>query len=109
MGVGPDIWGAGGSDPAPDPGPVGQRGGVCNGSGAAACDVPGGRLEAFDRPGESRVGETPPQRAGAFAGAGGEAHAGGAGMDRSISQILGGKSGSVRKLFGQTTKTGNKT
>ncbi len=47
------------------------------------------------------------QGAGAFAGAGGEADAGGAGVDRPVSAILGRKSGSVRKVFGQTTNEGD--
>ncbi|MCU1311477.1 MAG: hypothetical protein JWO20_2602 [Candidatus Angelobacter sp.] len=39
----------------------------------------------------------------------GEADAGGAGVDRPVSGILGGESGSVRKIFGQTTNKGNQT
>jgi len=34
---------------------------VCDGSGAAACDVPGGGVEAFDRFGEGGVGEATAQ------------------------------------------------
>jgi len=82
---------------------------VRDGSGAAARDVAGGGVEAFDRFGEGRVGEAAAQRAGALAGAGGEADAGGAGVDRPVSEILGGESGSVRKIFRQTTNEGNQT
>ena len=80
-----------------------------DGSGAAARDLVGGGVEAFDRLGEGRVGEAAAQRAGALAGAGGEADAGRAGVDRPVSEILGGESGSVRKIFGQTTNEGNQT
>ena len=47
------------------------------------------------------------QWTGAFAGARREADAGGAGVDRPLSEILGRESGSVRKIFGQTTNEGN--
>ena len=107
--VGPDFWGVGGSDAAADFGAVGEGRGVRDGSGAAARDVAGGGVEAFDRFGEGRVGEAAAQRAGALAGAGGEADAGGAGVDRPVSRVLGGESGSVREIFGHTTNKGKQT
>ena len=78
-------------------------------SGAAARDVAGGGVEAFDRFGEGGAGEAAPAGAGAFVGVGGEADAGGAGVDQPVSEILGGEPGSVRKIFGQTTNEGNRT
>jgi hypothetical protein len=55
------------------------------------------------------VGKAAAQRADAFAGAGGEANVGGRGVDRPVSEVLGGESGSIRKIFGQTTNEGNQT
>ena len=64
-----------------------------DGSGTAARDVAGGGIEAFDRFGKGGVGKAAAQRAGAFAGAGGEANVGGTGLDRQVSEVLGGESG----------------
>ena len=107
--VGPDFWGAGRSDAAADFGATGEGRRVRHGSGATARDVAGGGIEAFDRFGKGGLGEAAAQRAGAFPGAGGEANAGGAGLDRSVSEVLGGESGSVRKLFGRATNERNQT
>ena len=47
--VGPNFWGVGGSDATAAFGAVGEGRGVRDGSGAAARDVAGGGVEAFDR------------------------------------------------------------
>ena len=61
----------------------------------AARDFVGGSVEAFDRLREGGIGEAAAGWPGAFDAAGGETDEGGAGVDRSVSGILGGEFGSV--------------
>ena len=76
-----DLWGAGASDEAADFGATGEGRRVRDGSGAAARDVAGGGVEAFDRFGEGGIGEAAAGWQGAFVEAGGDADEGGAGVD----------------------------
>ena len=78
-------------------------------SGPSTRNVTGGGVEAFDCFGEGGAGEATARWQGACSGVGGEADAGGAGVARPLSEVLGGESGSVRKVFGQTTRKGEQT